>query len=60
MNQPTGKWYVVNYERNEVACTRGDSKEEATDLLCVQMNLLNETNNDWSYWSKRGFRVRKE
>ena len=60
MNEPTGKWYVVNSERNEVAGTRGNSKEEATTQLCEQMNLLDNTNNDWSYWCKRGFKVRKE
>jgi len=60
VNQPTGKWHVVNAERNEVQGTRGASKQEATELLCEQMNLLNSVNNDWSYWSKRGFRVRKE
>ena len=60
MNEPTGKWYVVNSERNEVTGTRGDSKEDATVRLCEQMNMLNGANNDWSYWKKRGFKVRKE
>jgi hypothetical protein len=54
------KWFVVNSERNEVQGTRGNSKEESTDALSIQMNMLHGTNNDWSYWQKRGYKVRKE
>lgn len=55
-----GKWFVVNSEGLEIVGTRGASKEEATEALCVQMNMLKGTNNDWSYWQKHGFKVRKD
>jgi hypothetical protein len=56
----TGKWYVVSSENNEVMSTRGKSKDEATGALCEQLNMLKGTNNDWSFWHKRGYKVRKE
>ena len=54
------KWFIVNSEKNEVSGTRGHSKEEATDFLCEQLNMLDGTNYDWSYWQKRGYKIRKE
>lgn len=55
-----GKWYVINDRGDEVVGTRGASKDEATEGLCVQMNMLDGTNFDWSYWKKRGFKLRKD
>ena len=55
-----GKWYVVNPENNEVYGTRGKSKEEATNNLCVQLAMLHGFNYDWSYWEKHGFKVRRD
>ena len=54
-----GKWFVVNSQNDEVQGTRGISKKEATDALSLQMNMLKGLNNDWSYWQKRGYKVRK-
>ena len=59
-DKSSGKWFVVNSENNEVTGTRGNSKDEATGALSLQLNMLNGVNNDWSYWSKRGYKVRKE
>lgn len=54
-----GKWFVVNAQNDEVQGTRGSSKQEATDALSLQLNMLNGSNNDWSYWKKRGYKVRR-
>ena len=56
----TGKWYVVNSENNEVYGTRGESKQESTDALCTQLNMLHGSNFDWTYWSKHGYKIRKD
>lgn len=58
--QSEGKWFVVNDRNDEVHSTRGASKDEATDALCVQLNMLHGSNCDWSYWSKHGYKVRKD
>lgn len=55
-----GKWYVANDRGDEIYGTRGNSKEEATGFLCEQLNMLDGTNYDWSYWKKRGYRLRKD
>lgn len=55
-----GKWFVVNDRNDEVHGTRGASKDEATDALCVQLNMLHGSNYDWSYWKKHGYKVRKD
>ena len=55
-----GKWFVVNDRNDEVNSTRGASKDETTDALCVQLNMLHGVNCDWSYWSKHGYKVRKD
>lgn len=59
-DKSNGKWYVVNSQNDEVQGTRGQSKDEATDALSIQLNMLNGVNNDWSYWQKRGYKVRKD
>jgi hypothetical protein len=56
----TGKWFVVNESNDEVHGTRGESKDEATTQLCVQLGMLHGSNFDWSYWSKRGYKVRRD
>lgn len=58
-NAVSDRWFVVNAENNEVQGTRGNSKGEATSALSIQLNMLKGVNNDWSYWSKRGYKVRK-
>lgn len=58
--ESTGRWFVVGSDNNEILGTRGISKEEATDALCIQVNMLKGSNNDWSFWQKRGYKVRKE
>ncbi len=58
--ETTGKWFVVNSQNDEVQGTRGDSKEGAKEALCVQLNMLHGFNNDWSFWKKRGYKVRKD
>lgn len=60
MTKDNGKWYVVNSENSEIQGTRGESKQEATDNICVQLNMLHGLNCDWSYWQKRGYKVRKD
>lgn len=60
MSEKDGKWFIVNSEGLEILSTRGNSKEESQNALCEQMNMLNGSNNDWSYWSKQGFKVRKD
>lgn len=58
--QSTGKWFIANDRGDEVAGTRGDSKDEATEALCIQLNMLHGSNFDWSYWCKRGYKIRKD
>lgn len=55
-----GKWHVVNSTGDEVHGTRGESKAEAQESLCIQLNMIHGLNCDWSYWKKRGYKVRKD
>lgn len=55
-----GKWYVVGSDNSEILGTRGNSKDEAKEALCVQLNMLHGFNNDWSNWKKRGYKVRRD
>jgi hypothetical protein len=58
-DKSSGKWFVVSGENDEIQGTRGASKEEATSALSLQLNMLHGVNNDWSYWKKRGYKVRR-
>ncbi len=60
MSTTKAKWYVVNEKNKEVRGTRGHSKEEATELLAVNMNMLHGGNRPWDYWHKQGFKVRRD
>ena len=55
-----GKWYIMGREGVEVSGTRGKSKDETTNKLCEQMDMLDGIHHDWIFWSKRGYKLRKD
>ena len=60
MPHKEGKWYVIGNEGIEVTSTRGKSKDESTDKFCEQMDMLDGIHHDWIFWSKRGYKLRKD
>lgn len=60
MNDTKLKWYVVNEKNKEVRGTRATSKDEATRLLAINLNMLHGGNRPWDYWHKQGYKVRRD